>query len=202
MNDQEKIIFLSTSKPQADFTAAVTGVITSAAHGLQGDECVQLTTTTTLPAGLSLTTNYYVINRTVDTFKLSLTPRGTAVAITDTGTGTHTFHLKGQAFHVGGFDSVGLTLDFSGTPTMTVKVQGSLQDGVDFNAAQGANNRWDYVEVVDLQSGSAIDGDTGIACSGSADHRIFEVNVTRLVWITVAITAYTTGYLGVTVRAS
>jgi len=203
MNDTEKIIFLSTSKVQATFTVnATTDVITSTAHGLQGDECLQLTTATTLPAGLSLLTNYYVISRTVDTFQLALTPRGSAVDITDTGTGTHTFHLKGKAFNVGGFDSVALTLDFSGTPTMTVKIQGSIQDGVDFNAVQSANNRWDYLEVVDLEDGTAIDGDTGIACSGSADHRILEVNVTRMVWINVEVTAWTAGYLGATVRAS
>lgn len=55
---------------------------------------VQLTTTTTLPAGLSLATNYYVIKVTDSTFKLATTyanaVAGTAINITDAGTGTHT----------------------------------------------------------------------------------------------------------------
>lgn len=203
MNDQEKIIFLSTSKPQAAFTAeAATDIITSAAHGLQDNDLVQLTTGTTLPAGLSLATDYYIRDRAENTFKLALTPGGTAINITDAGTGTHTYHLKGKAISVGGKESVALTLDFSGTPTMTVKVQGSIQEGVNFNAAQSANNRWDYIEIVDLQSGTAIDGDVGIACAATADHRIFEVNVSRILWVSVAITAWTAGLLGITIRAS
>lgn len=55
---------------------------------------VQLTTTTTLPAGLSLATNYYVIKLTDSTCKLATTyanaVAGTAINITSTGTGTHT----------------------------------------------------------------------------------------------------------------
>ena len=55
---------------------------------------VQLTTTTTLPAGLSLATNYYVIKLSDSTCKLATSYAnaiaGTAINITSTGTGTHT----------------------------------------------------------------------------------------------------------------
>jgi hypothetical protein len=55
---------------------------------------VRLTTTTTLPAGLSLATDYYVIKVTDSTFKLATSyanaVAGTAINITDAGTGTHT----------------------------------------------------------------------------------------------------------------
>ncbi len=55
---------------------------------------VVLTTTTTLPAGLSLSTIYYVIRIDDTTFKLAstiaLANAGTAIDITDAGTGTHT----------------------------------------------------------------------------------------------------------------
>lgn len=57
---------------------------------------VRLTTTTTLPAGLALATDYYVIKVTDSTFKLATTfanaVAGTAINITDTGTGTHTMN--------------------------------------------------------------------------------------------------------------
>lgn len=51
----------------------------------------RLTTTGTLPAGLSLATDYYIttINST-STIELSLTPHGTPVTLTGNGTGTHT----------------------------------------------------------------------------------------------------------------
>jgi hypothetical protein len=55
---------------------------------------VRLTTTTTLPAGLATATDYYVIKVTDSTFKLATSYAnaiaGTAINITDAGTGTHT----------------------------------------------------------------------------------------------------------------
>lgn len=55
---------------------------------------VRLTTTTTLPAGLSLATDYYVIRVDDSTFQLATSyanaVAGTAINITDAGTGTHT----------------------------------------------------------------------------------------------------------------
>jgi hypothetical protein len=194
----EQTILNGASTPQADFTAAVTGIITSSAHGLQNGDCIQLTTTTTLPAGLALTTNYYVIDATTDTFKVSATPGGTAVAINGTGTGTHTYHLKGKVVYVGDWEYQVIALNFIGTPTMTVKFQGSITETApDFNAAQSYTNEWDYIEIADTEDGSIIDGDTGVACAGTADNRQFELNVSGLKWITVAITAWTTGNVSV-----
>lgn len=55
---------------------------------------VRLTTTTTLPAGLALATDYYFIKVSDTTFKLATSyanaVAGTAINITDAGTGTHT----------------------------------------------------------------------------------------------------------------
>lgn len=56
----------------------------------------QLTTTTTLPAGLSLATNYYIIKVTDLTIKFASSyanaVAGTAIDITSAGTGTHTIN--------------------------------------------------------------------------------------------------------------
>ena len=57
---------------------------------------VQVSTTTTLPAGLSAATNYFVIKVSDTTFKLATSyanaVAGTAINITDAGTGTHTIN--------------------------------------------------------------------------------------------------------------
>lgn len=80
-----------------DFTAAVTDIVTSASHGLaSGDGPIQLYTTDTLPAGLDVSTDYYVNVIDTDTFTLHLTAADglsgdNPVDITDTGTGTHSF---------------------------------------------------------------------------------------------------------------
>lgn len=77
----------------ATFTV-VTGddTLEDVAHGLSNDDVVWLTTTGTLPAGLAIDTKYYVINKTDDDYQVSLTLSGSAVDITDTGSGTHTWH--------------------------------------------------------------------------------------------------------------
>ena len=75
----------------ATFTAATTGIITSAGHGRSNGNTISMTTTDTLPAGLTVGVVYYLVSVTTDTFKVALTLGGTAVTISDTGTGTHTF---------------------------------------------------------------------------------------------------------------
>lgn len=75
------------------FTAdAATDVITSTAHGLSDGDVLLLTTSNTLPAGLSTSTPYFVRDSTTNTFKLAATAGGTAIDITDAGTGTHKWH--------------------------------------------------------------------------------------------------------------
>lgn len=77
------------------FTAAITDICTAAAHGLEVGQRVKVSSTTTLPAGLSSGTVYYAGTLTANTFKLYTTYANavnetSAVDITDTGTGTHT----------------------------------------------------------------------------------------------------------------
>lgn len=79
------------------FTAdASTDICTHTNINLMPYTRVQLTTTTTLPAGLSLATDYYVIKVTDLTCKLATSYAnavvGIAIDITDAGTGTHTIN--------------------------------------------------------------------------------------------------------------
>lgn len=80
----------------ATFTAATTDIITSTAHGLKDGQTIKVISGTTLPAGLSNSILYYVISAATNTFSVSLTNGGTAVDITDTGTGTHTWYKSGD----------------------------------------------------------------------------------------------------------
>ena len=77
------------------FTAvAATDICTATATVPENSTAVVLTTTGTLPAGLSTATNYFVIKLSATTFKLATTitnsEASTPIDITDTGTGTHT----------------------------------------------------------------------------------------------------------------
>jgi hypothetical protein len=85
-----------TSGSVGNFTVnASTDTLTLTAHGLILGETVRFSSSGTLPAGLTAGTNYYVISEglTANTFKVSATPNGTEVDITDIGSGTHTVSL-------------------------------------------------------------------------------------------------------------
>jgi hypothetical protein len=84
---------IAASLPLKSFTAAVTDICTytRGAHGLVNGDTIALVSSGVLPAGLDTTTIYFIINATATTFKVSLTSGGSAVDITDTGTGTHYF---------------------------------------------------------------------------------------------------------------
>lgn len=76
-----------------DFT---TDYLTSTGHGLSNGDRVMVYSGTTLPAPLAANTVYFVVNKTTDTFKLSLTSGGSAIDLTDNGTGTHYWHAATQ----------------------------------------------------------------------------------------------------------
>lgn len=192
----------------ATFTAATTDVITASAHGLVNGNKIVLTTTTTLPAGLELATVYYVVQKETNTFKVSTEPgtEGPVVDITDTGTGTHTFtmHDIGNDILVEDYKHCVFTFDTDGggDAALTVKFQGSVAlDAPDFSAAQSPSNQWDYIEVVDLQDGSPIDGTTGIAVAAADDNRQVEANINGMRWVNAIISGWTAGEVTVKIRA-
>lgn len=98
------------------------------------------------------------------------------------------------------FRNAVVTINTTGSANMTIKFQGAIigVDGAaapDFGSAQSSTNQWDYVQVVDLQSGSQIDGDTGIVLTGTDDHRVVEFNTNHLDYISVQVSAYSAGTL-------
>ena len=87
---------LTTFDPDSAFTAVAGTDVCTATDiilTLTGTK-VTFSSTTTLPAGLSTSTTYYLIYQSTTTFKVATSLAnalaGTAVDITDTGTGTHT----------------------------------------------------------------------------------------------------------------
>lgn len=197
---KKQYIFDAVSLLTATFTAAVTNIVTSNSHGLSNGDALLLTTTDTLPAGLSANTIYYVCFVTTNTFKLSVDKPDSngiisVVDITDTGTGTHTFTVckTGQPILVADFVHKGLTLATAGMgagDTITVKVQkSSSETAPNFHLTKSATNDWDYCQIVDSEDGSTVDGDTGVTFSDANDLRNFAINDDDAVWINLEITA-------------
>ena len=75
---------------------------------------------------------------------------------------------------------------------LTVKIQWSISDEApDFSAAQSVSNTWDYIEVIDLNSGSGVPWDTWIIVATADDYRQLEVNVNGLMWINARVSGRT-----------
>ncbi len=65
-------------------------ILTATAHPFSDGDTVRLNTSgTDLPDPLAIKTSYFVVSKTADNFKLSLTSGGAAITLTDDGTGTH-----------------------------------------------------------------------------------------------------------------
>jgi len=98
--------------------------------------------------------------------------------------------------------------DGGGDAALTVKFQGSIGKGIGsnmdvapaFGSAASVTNMWDYIEVVDLEDGAAIDGDTGISVATADDYRILEANINGLQYLCARVTARTEGEVTVVVR--
>ena len=107
----------------------------------------------------------------------------------------------GLVIPCGDFTHAVISLNTASSANLTVKFAGSIADVAPvFTDAQSVANSFDYIQVKDLEDASAIDGDTGIAPAGTDDHRMFEVNINALQFLTAVVTARAAGSVTVKVR--
>ncbi len=131
---------------------ASTDKLTLSGHGMADTTKVQFTTTGTLPAGLSLATTYFVRDSATNDFKVALTSAGSAIDITNTGSGTHTVKMMErqyvefleQNFDTNAGDTsvnsffVDSGLDYSGTAVTSLSGLGHLEGETVSVLANGA----------------------------------------------------------------
>lgn len=104
--------------------------------------------------------------------------------------------------NVENYKTVNLTLSGASTPTGTIKFFVSDSDTApDATSAASPTNPWVYAAVVDIQSGSVIAGNTGVAFAGTAATNMYTVNVDGMRWVGAIVTAYTAGNYTVLMRA-
>ncbi len=97
------------------------------------------------------------------------------------------------AINVADYKIITFELIGASTSALTVKIQqaGGI-DAPDFTAAASDSNPWDYLEAIDTEDGSAIDGDTGVVFADDGVRR-FTANISGLDWISFVVTSHTTG---------
>ena len=98
------------------------------------------------------------------------------------------------------------SLGTADSANLTVQFQGAISEGATegqapaFGSAQTVANLWDYIEVVDLQNGSTINGDTGIVPAGTDDFRLLEANINGLDYVCARVTARSAGSVTVKIK--
>jgi len=111
--------------------------IESTNHSLDEGDVIRFTTTDTLPKGLALATDYYVVGTpSTSTFFVSATESGTPIVYTDGGTGTHSWQIAIALGSTGNYQLAthdfanGVVTDSSGN----VYVTGGTKGGLDGNS--------------------------------------------------------------------
>ena len=100
----------------------------------------------------------------------------------------------GTGQNVSEYSHIDLFLATASSANGTIQFQGSMSHTEPtWASAQSVTNRWDYIQVVDLEDGAGIDGDTGIALTGTDDFRLLEANVNGLKWVNARITTWSAG---------
>ena len=127
-------------------------IFTSANHGLSDEDIVQFSTTGSLPTNISASTNYYVNDKTADTFYVEPSVGGGNVTYSSTGSGTLTW---AGAFTGGNeIDIVANVNYFSGSPNAiigdgtTIEIGSNITVSI-FAKTQGIHGANSYVEYND-----------------------------------------------------
>jgi hypothetical protein len=109
----------------------------------------------------------------------------------------------GSAIDVSGFRHAIISVATASSANLTVKFKGSIEEdltALDFSAAQSVSNMWDYVQVVDANDGSVVNGSTGVVPSGTDVFHIYEVAIDGLKYLNAHVTARAAGSVTVKVR--
>lgn len=177
-----------------DSTGVNTGtdtITTSTAHALLNDDKVVFTSSTTLPAGLSAGVTYYIINKTSTTFKVSSSLGGSAVDITDGGTGTHTVRPLQPPVAIGGAGNITLTRSTSsplrGVASFLLTKDAATRAGEGIVTTLGATaldlniNRADLAKILQVSFDYEIASGTFVAGSDSSlgDLSVYIYDVTN-----------------------
>lgn len=109
--------------------------------------------------------------------------------------------VTGISYGMNVIDYVNCVITVAGSTSadFTIKVKSANDESdttVDFAAAASRTNKWSTKQVVNLEDGSVIDGDTGIVFGGaglSDGVYQFELNVNAIDYLQFQISSYTAG---------
>jgi hypothetical protein len=120
-----QFVLRATNYDSRTFTVDTsTDVCTSNGHPFTDGDLVTVSSTTTLPSPLLVSTLYEIRDATASTFKLAATAGGPAIDLTTTGTGTHTMSLPQS-------DEMTVTMPVLGTSSVVPTNDVAIEINVD-----------------------------------------------------------------------
>lgn len=188
-------------------TDATPIVVTATAHGfLTGQRVLIFGHATNVAAN-----GIYVVTRlTANTFSLQDEITGANVAGSGAGSGSGGLAVIAPPVPlIVGFRNAIIQVGTSGTSTLTLKVAGSLgipnalgnsafgprYDYMNMAGTITPSNPYNFLQIIPLDTQTALAGATGIALSGADVNNNYEVNINAIKYLTVIPTAWTQGVI-------
>jgi len=187
-------------------TDATPIVVTATSHGLKVGNRVLIYGHTTNVAANGI---FYITAVTTNTFTLGNEITHANVAGSGAGAGSDgVCVLAPQIARLGDFRNAILQVGTTGTATVTLGVLGSLGmtaagavaprgNYPNMGATVTPTNPQSFLQVIDLATGAAINGATGIVVAGTDINKQFEVNINLQEFLTVIPVSWTQGAITV-----
>lgn len=206
---KQEITLLDAITPVAvtSSTDATPIVVTATAHGFVTGDRVMIYGHTTNVAANGI---YKVTRLSSSTFSLQDEISGADIVGTGGGAGSSGVCLKAPAVAlIQGFKNAILQVGTSGTATTTVKVAGSLgkpnnsattsprYDYPNMGATVAPSNPYTFVQIINLDTGAAVNGATGIVVAGADINNSYEVNINAMKYLTVVPISWSAGAITV-----
>ena len=192
-------------------TDATPIVVTATAHGFSNGDRVLIYGHTTNIAANGI---FKVASVTTNTFALIDEFTGTNVAGSGAGAGSSGLVVKAPPIMmVSEFRNIVLQVNTAGSATVNLKVAASLgkpsssyatvnsprYDFPNFGATVIPLNPYTFLQVIDLDTASTVNGATGIAATGTDLAKQYEININANKYLTVFPATWTQG--AITVKA-
>lgn len=184
-------------------TNATPSVVTATAHGFLTGQRVLIYGQSTNTAGNGI---FLVTRLTANTFSIQDEITGANVAANGIGSGGIAVAAPPVPL-LTGFRNAILQFGTTGTATLTVKVTGSLgipntigvtsagprYDYPNMGATVSPTNPYNFLQIIPLDTQTALAGNTGIALSGADTNNNYEININAIKYCTLIPTAWTQG---------
>lgn len=180
-------------------TDATPIVVTATAHGFSTGDLVMINGHTTNVAANGI---FKVTKVDANSFSLQDRYSGDDVAGSGAGAGSSgVVVIAPKILSTQDFRNVELSVITSSSSNQTLKISGSLgkpdedKDGdtPNFGATQSDDNPYNFLQLVDLEDGSTVAGDTGIVTSGTDINNTYEININASKYVCPIITAWSAG---------